>query len=215
MSKRRKELTPELVLRAYCVGAFPMATSRHGHVDWYSPDPRAVLPLAAGAFHVSRSLRRVVRQERFAMTHDRAFEAVVQGCAEPRADSDETWINDEIARVFVELHRQGWAHSIEAWSPATDDADRDNVAAPGWRLAGGLYGLAIGGAFFAESKFTRERDASKVCLVHLVEHLRRQGFTLLDVQLTNPHLEQFGVVEIPRDTYLRQLSAAVRACAHW
>lgn len=188
-------LTPELVVRAYCAGAFPMARGRAGRIDWFSPDPRAILPLEVGAFRVTRSLAKRVRRGLYKVTRDVACERVIRMCAEPRPYAEETWISPEIARVYTRLHGLGVAHSVEAWQ---DD-----------ELVGGLYGVALGGAFFGESMFSRATDASKVCLVHLVEHLRAQGFELLDVQFVNPHMAQFGVVEIPREEYLRRLEAAL------
>ena len=153
-----------------------------------------MLPL--DALHVRRSLAKALRRQAFGLRWDNAFDAVVAACAEPRGDGSGTWINPAIADVFGELHRQGLAHSVEAWA---DDA-----------LVGGLYGLSLGGAFFAESMFSRRPYASQACLVALVERMRAARHTLLDVQFTNPHLEQFGVVQLPRDEYLRRLDEALR-----
>lgn len=188
-------LTPEVILAAYRVGLFPMAVSRGGPVHWYDPDPRGILPL--DAFHCPHRLARTVRQGVFEMRVDTDFEAVMRGCAARRS----TWINADIVRVYTELHRQGYAHSIEAWK---ED-----------KLAGGLYGVAIGAAFMAESKFSRVRDASKVCVVALVERMRERGFELLDVQYWNPHIAQFGVTEIPRAEYRRRLAHAVARTAQF
>jgi len=202
------ELTPELLLRAYAAGAFPMARSRASkEVAFFSPDPRAVLPLrpdrgdGRGGFKVRRSLAKRVRNGPFEVTSDRAFERVIDACAQPRAYAEDTWINRPIREAFLALHAAGIAHSVEAW------ADGD--------LVGGLYGAAIGGAFFGESMFSAVRDASQVCLVRLVERLRVRGFALLDVQFTNPHLEQFGVQEIPREAYLERLQRAIATDATW
>ncbi len=181
-------LSPELVLRAYREGYFPMAESRHGEVHWYTSDPRAVIPL--DRFHVPRSLRQVLKRGEFAIAFDTAFPEVIRACA-ARA---ETWISDEVIAVYTALHRRGDAHSVEAWR--------------GPALAGGLYGVAIGAAFFGESMFSRESNASKVALVALVRHLRDRGFRLLDSQFMNEHMRQFGAVEIPRAWYLRQLADA-------
>lgn len=181
-------LTPELIVAAYCRGIFPMA-DEDGEIGWYSPDPRAVFPL--DAFHVPKSLAKTIRRGVFEVRFDTAFEAVMRGCAE----RDVTWISEDIVRSYVELHRLGLAHSVEAW--------RDG------KLVGGLYGVALGGAFMGESMFSRETDASKVCLVALVERLRERGFVLLDSQLATEHLARFGQLEIPRREYLRQLRAAL------
>src|SRR5690606_4325884 len=181
-------LTPDLLLYGYVRGVFPMADpDQDDALYWYAPDPRGVLPL--DGFLVSRNLRRPVRQGRFEVTTDRASEAVMRACAAPASGRETTWISPEIVEAYTALHRLGAAHSVECW--------RDGA------LVGGLYGVAIGGAFFGESMFHRERDASKVALVHLVRHLRAGGFTLLDVQFVTPHLAQFGAVEIPRPAYLR------------
>ena len=193
-----EELTPEGLVRAYCAGIFPMGDdTQTGVVRWYAPDPRGLLPLGRG-FHVPSSLARIVRQERFRVTADRAFDRVIAACA----DRERTWITPRIQRAYRALHRAGKAHSVEAW---TDEGE----------LAGGLYGVALGGAFFGESMFFRKSNASKVALVHLVRRLRRRGYRLLDTQYSNPHLEQFGAVEIPREEYQRRLARALRADVTW
>ncbi len=214
------ELTPQLVVQAYCAGAFPMADGRDGPLRWYSPDPRAVLPIDEQGLRVSQSLRRRVNSGRYAVTMDRAFDRVIHACAEPRERDPDTWISQPIIDVYGELHRGGLAHSVEAWlpgdsSPAPECSDSAEVDPKQDRLVGGLYGVALGGAFFGESMFHRSADASKVCLVALVEHLRQRGFSLLDVQFSNPHLEQFAVVEISRQAYLRRLEAALESGARW
>ena len=193
-------LTPDLLLAAYRVGAFPMADG-DGHVGWYAPDPRGVLPL--DGLHVSRSLAKAVRQRRFRVTADRAFEAVVRACAAPAPGRETTWISEEIVRAYTALHRLGHAHSVECW---TED---------GGRFAGGVYGVSMGGAFFGESMVALERDASKVALVWLVRRLRAGGYRLFDVQMTTPHTARLGAVEVPRAVYERRLAAALGARADW
>lgn len=185
----RDELTPELVLHAYRLGAFPMA-DEDGTIYWYSPDPRCILEL--GRFRVSSSLRQVIRRKTFAVRVDQAFDQVIRACAE-RAEG--TWISAEIMGAYSELHRRGHAHSVESW--------RDD------QLVGGLYGITIGGAFFGESMFYRVSDASKVALVALVDRLRERGFTLLDTQWSTPHLKRFGAVEISRREYSKRLERAL------
>lgn len=183
-------LTPELLLSAYASGIFPMGVE-DGTIAWFSPDPRAIIPL--DTFKASRSLRAVIRKGVYRVTVDRAFRQVISACA----DREEgTWITDEIKTAYARLHDLGFAHSVEAWRGAD--------------LVGGLYGVAIGGAYFGESMFHRATDASKVCLVTLVERLRARGYVLLDTQYVTPHLRRFGAVEIPRRTYLQQLRRAVR-----
>jgi leucyl/phenylalanyl-tRNA---protein transferase len=191
-ARHHGDFTPEIVLSAYRIGFFPMAQSRLGPISWYSPDPRAVIPLEA--FHPPRSLRTFLRRTHFSTTINGAFESVIQHCAEAR-ENDDTWISDEIIDVYTQLHRQGAAHSVETWDGDT--------------LLGGLYGLAIGGAFFGESMFSRAENASKSALVRLVGHLRQRGFVLLDSQIINDHIRQFGAVEIPREEYLDRLCAAI------
>jgi leucyl/phenylalanyl-tRNA---protein transferase len=183
------DLQPGTLLRAYRTGLFPMRLRARGPLAWWSPDPRGVIPL--DAMHVSRSLRRSCR--RFEIRVDTAFEAVVRACADPKRPHG--WIDEEFVAAYIALHRLGWAHSVEAWR-----ADQ---------LEGGLYGVAIGGLFAAESKFHRERDASKVALVGLVELMRAERATLLDVQWTTPHLESLGAIEVPRDEYLARLESAI------
>jgi leucyl/phenylalanyl-tRNA--protein transferase len=182
-----------LLLNAYATGWFPMAVEHEIH--WFSPDPRGVVPLES--FHVPRRLARVVRGGGFRIEIDRAFVEVMRACAADR-DSDDpgTWISDEIIASYTALHARGFAHSVEAWN--------------GDRLAGGLYGVAIGGAFFGESMFHHETNASKVAFVALIERLRARGFTLLDTQWVTPHLEQFGAIEVPRAAYLKRLQASLR-----
>lgn len=194
------ELTPDLLLRAYAVGIFPMAESRRDQeIHWIDPEVRGIIPL--GDFHVPRRLRRRVRGGDFAVTADRAFPEVIAGCAEPTDNRPDTWINPTIERLYRDLHELGFGHSVEVWQ--------------GGQLVGGLYGVALGGAFFGESMFSRVSDASKTALVHLVARLELGGFKLLDTQFTTPHLNQFGATEIRRDQYRHLLSEAVPAAAHF
>jgi leucyl/phenylalanyl-tRNA--protein transferase len=188
-------IDPVLLVGAYRQGVFPMAVE-DGAIVWFSPDPRGIIPIET--FHVSSRLARVVRRGTFTMRIDHDFEAVMRACAD-RGGRDSTWISEEIVESYVELARLGVAHSVEAWQDG--------------QLAGGLYGVHLGGAFFGESMFHRVTDASKVALVALVDRLRARGFTLLDTQWITPHLEQFGAVEIPRVEYLRRLEDAIaRPC---
>jgi leucyl/phenylalanyl-tRNA---protein transferase len=192
------ELTPQLLLSAYCQGIFPMA-HEDGRIYWYDPDPRAILPLEA--FHLSRSLARLVGKRPFTIRANTDFEEVMRACAAPGPGRGQTWISQEIIAAYTRLHRLGFAHSVEAWQNG--------------RLVGGLYGVAIGGLFAGESMFHHERDASKVALVHLVRGLRQRGFRLLDVQFMTDHLAQFGAVEIPRPVYKARLLRALRVPAHF
>jgi leucyl/phenylalanyl-tRNA--protein transferase len=181
-------IAPDLLLQGYRLGVFPMAVEGD-QIEWFSPDPRAILPL--DAFHVPHALRRLLRKKLFEITIDRAFAEVIAGCAK----REDTWINREIIESYTLLHKLGHAHSVEAWKQG--------------ELAGGLYGVAVGAAFFGESMFHRVTDASKVALVALVEHLRARKFALLDTQWLTPHLKQFGGIEISRSQYLRLLRRAV------
>ena len=201
-------LTPELLVRAYREGIFPMARSRHGPLEWFSPDPRGVLPL--DAFHIPHGLRKSLRRCAYRVTVDHAFEHVIHACAAPRPYTRDTWINDQIIETFIQLHANELAHSVEAW---TIPLERGSRSSP--ELVGGLYGVALGGAFFGESMFSTATNASKICLVHLVERLQRRGFTLLDTQFATPHLIQFGVIELGRDDYLKRLTKALRMEIAW
>jgi leucyl/phenylalanyl-tRNA--protein transferase len=183
-------LTPELLLAAYRHGYFPMPHPETEEIIWFNPDPRAVLPL--DGFHCSRSLRRSIRRSNFQVSIDKDFSGVMAGCAE----RSETWINQEITEAYERLHRHGAAHSLEIWQNG--------------ELVGGTYGVAIGGAFFAESKFHRVTDASKAALYFLVEHLRAKGFSLLEVQFITPHLRTLGAIQIPARDYEQRLQRAVR-----
>jgi leucyl/phenylalanyl-tRNA--protein transferase len=187
-------VTPELVLRAYRAGLFPMAERRDANrLYWLDPDRRGIQPL--DAFHLPRRLARTVLSGAFEVRCDSAFDAVLKGCAEPSEDRPETWINADIERLFGALHAMGYAHSVECWQ--------------GGKLVGGLYGVALGGAFFGESMFSRVRDASKVALVHLVVRLRLGGFALLDTQFVTDHLARFGAIEVSRLEYRRLLAEAI------
>jgi leucyl/phenylalanyl-tRNA--protein transferase len=188
-SRGKQTIDPELLLRAYALGWFPMGTGRRGRIEWFSPDPRGILPIQT--FHAPSRLRRVVRQSRFDVRIDTAFETVMRACAH----RDETWITEDILASYVSLHRLGFAHSVETWQDE--------------QLVGGLYGVAIGGAFFGESMFHTATDASKVALVALVERLQARGFVLLDTQWVTPHLAQFGGVEVARGDYLERLATAI------
>lgn len=200
MSRRSLEITPDLMLRAYRAGLFPMAETRRGErLYWLDPELRGVLPLEG--FHLPRRLLRTVLSEAFAITVDADFPAVIAACAATAPGREDTWINAEIERLFVELFRLGHAHSVETWQDG--------------RLVGGLYGVALGGAFFGESMFSRARDASKAALAHLVARLRIGGFRLLDTQFVTVHLAQFGATELRRDEYKAELARALAAPARW
>lgn len=188
-------LTPELVLRAYSAGIFPMAeTADDAEVFWVDPERRGILPL--NRFHVPKRLRRTLRRTPYQVRIDTAFDTVIAACAAPRPDHPDTWINEGIRDVYSQLHRQGHAHSVESWDGET--------------LVGGLYGVAINAVFFGESMFSRAPDASKIALVHLVERLRTGGYRLLDTQFVTDHLAQFGAVEISRASYHRMLAKALQ-----
>ncbi|MGI8603337.1 MAG: leucyl/phenylalanyl-tRNA--protein transferase [Verrucomicrobiales bacterium] len=191
MADRQPLLEPELLLRAYAAGVFPMAMDGGG-IGWFSPDPRGVVPLD-DSFHIPHGLRRTLRKKPFEIRFNTAFADVMRNCAARK----ETWIDDTIFKSYVRLHYLGHAHSVESWK----DGD----------LVGGLYGVAIGAAFFGESMFSRRAEASKVALVALVERLKKRRFFLLDTQWTTPHLRQFGAIDIPRREYLGRLRKALAA----
>ena len=200
MSRRSFEITPELMLRAYRAGLFPMAEARRGdRLYWLDPELRGVM--LPERFHIPRRLLRTALSGQFEVMADRDFPATIHACAASRPGREETWINGEIERLFVELHRQGFAHSMECWQ--------------GGVLVGGLYGVVIGGVFFGESMFSLARDASKVALAHLMARLRLGGFRLLDTQFVTSHLTQFGAEEIPRDAYKALLAGAIDANSVW
>jgi leucyl/phenylalanyl-tRNA--protein transferase len=188
------EITPEVLLKAYACGIFPMAESAEDTaLYWIEPEMRGVIPLQH--FHLSARLARTVRADRFTVTVNRDFEAVLEGCAAPKPGRGRTWINARIRNLYRQLHRRGHCHSVEVYDGA--------------KLAGGLYGVSLAGAFFGESMFHASRDASKVALVHLVARLRAGGFTLLDTQFVTDHLKTFGAIEIPREQYHKELEAAL------
>jgi leucyl/phenylalanyl-tRNA--protein transferase len=193
-------LTPNMLLAGYAQGLFPMGESRDDPtLYWVSPERRGILPL--DQFHLPRRLARTLRSGAFTVTSDTAFGAVMAGCAAPRPGREQTWINSEIFRLYGALFASGQAHSVECWQDG--------------ELAGGLYGVEIGAAFFGESMFSNVRDASKVALAHLVEKLRGGGFVLLDTQFITSHLAQFGAIEIPRADYLLLLHDAIARSAIW
>ncbi len=188
------EITPQVLLKAYAVGIFPMAESADDPgLYWIEPETRGILPL--DRFHLSRRLRRTVASDLFEVRIDHDFEAVISGCAAPAAGRQKTWINERIRRLYGDLFELGYCHTVECWKDG--------------QLVGGLYGIALGGAFFGESMFSRERDASKVALVHLVGRLRAGGFRLLDAQFPTSHLKQFGAIDIDRRHYQRLLDEAL------
>ncbi len=189
------EITPEVLLRAYACGIFPMAESADDpSLFWVEPEMRGVIPL--DGFRIASRLKRTVRSDAFAVTIDRAFKAVIAGCAAPQEGRDETWINKRIRDLYLGLHETGHCHSVEVWQDE--------------QLVGGLYGVSLGRAFFGESMFHRVRDASKVALVHLVARLIAGGFELLDTQYVTDHLRSFGALEIPRRRYSALLAKAIK-----
>jgi leucyl/phenylalanyl-tRNA--protein transferase len=194
------ELTPELIIRAYGAGIFPMAEdARSPDLFWVSPEHRGIMPL--DRFHISKSLRKTLRSHHFSVRVDSDFEAVIEGCATSGTDRGSTWINASIRRIYGELFRRGQVHTVEVWD--------------GPALVGGLYGLSLGGAFFGESMFHRVTDASKIAMAHLVERLNAGGYRLLDTQFVTDHLASLGGVEIPRAEYERRLGAALTETADY
>ena len=192
---KQLDITPDLLIRAYAAGVFPMAESRgRAKIFWVDPDWRGVIPL--DGLHVSRSLRKAIRRKHFDVRCDTAFCDMVRLCGEPAPDRPDTWINTEIEDSYTELFEHGFAHSVECWRKG--------------KLVGGLYGVSIGGAFFGESMVSREPDASKVALVHLVIRLRAGGYRLLDTQFLTDHLARMGATEIPRAAYHEQLADALQ-----
>ncbi len=192
------EITPQVLLRAYSIGMFPMAESADDpSLFWVDPEQRGVFPL--DGLIVSRSLAKLVRSDRFEIRVDHDFDAVISGCAGGGQERPKTWINERIRKLYLDLFQSGFAHTVEAWREG--------------RLVGGLYGVQIGGAFFGESMFHTERDASKVALVHLVARLRAAGAMLLDTQFVTPHLQSLGAIEIPRAAFHLQLDEALGCAA--
>ncbi|WP_455271936.1 leucyl/phenylalanyl-tRNA--protein transferase [Rhizobium herbae] len=191
---RQPDITPDLLLRAYSIGLFPMADSADDpELFWVEPELRGIIPL--DDFHVSKSLAKTIRRAPFDIRYDTAFEQVMEGCAAPAPDRPTTWINAKIRSLYATLHSMGHAHCVEAWE--------------GDELVGGLYGVSLGSAFFGESMFSRRTDASKICLVHLVQRLRKQGFVLLDTQFTTEHLKNFGAIDVPKARYEKMLARAI------
>ncbi|TWD57520.1 leucyl/phenylalanyl-tRNA--protein transferase [Agrobacterium vitis] len=191
---RNPSLTPELLLRAYSIGLFPMAESADDpEIFWVEPEVRGIIPL--NDFHISKSLAKTIRQKPFEIRFDTAFEQVLDKCAEPTPDRPSTWINQTIRDLYTTLFHMGHAHSVEAYE--------------GDELVGGLYGVSLGAAFFGESMFSRRSNASKISLVYLVERLKTQGFVLLDTQFTTDHLKTFGAIDIPKDVYETVLQSAM------
>lgn len=188
-------LTPALLINAYAQGVFPMSDDENDpDVYWVRPQRRGIIPL--DGFHVPKSLKKHMRKNPFEIAIDRDFEGVISGCAESKPGRETTWINHPIRKAYGELFKLGYCHTVEAW--------QEN------KLVGGLYGLALGQAFFGESMFSRATDASKICLVALVDHLKSHHFTLLDTQFVTPHLEHFGAIEISRRDYEQRLQAATQ-----
>lgn len=189
------EITPEILLNAYAIGVFPMAESADDpELFWVEPPMRGILPL--NEFHIPASLKKAMRKNPFEVRVDTAFQEVVDACAEPTSERESTWINDQIKSLYLELFEMGYCHSVECWK---DD-----------KLVGGLYGVSLGGAFFGESMFSRQTNASKIALVHLVHRMKLGRFSLLDTQFTTQHLERFGVKEIPKKDYGKLLKIAIR-----
>lgn len=194
--RRHPGVTPEILLRAYSIGLFPMAESADDpEIFWVEPEVRGLLPL--DSFHVSKSLAKTIRQKPFDIRFNSDFDGVIAACAEHTNGRPSTWINQTIRSLYSTLHHIGHAHSVEAWE--------------GGKLVGGLYGVSLGSAFFGESMFSRRTDASKICLVYLVERLQQRGFTLLDTQFTTEHLKTFGAIDMPKDDYAKILEKAMES----
>lgn len=208
------DLNLQDVLNAYANGLFPMADSAHDKTYWVDPPLRGQLSIYN--LHIPKRLKTKLKQYPYLVTHDKAFEEVITMCAASSKGRETTWINDEIRDIFIRLYYAGFAHSIECWRrpdeymhTAPEDIDEQDIEISNLELVGGTYGLALGGLFCAESKFHRSTDASKIALVHLAARLWKAGFTILDTQFTNPHLEQFGIYEIPKKKYLQSVKNVI------
>ena len=191
-------LTAETLVYAYASGVFPMAEET-GEILWYSPDPRAIIPIQS--YQPAKSLRPFINQKRFEIRIDTSFEQVMRNCALPRPTENETWISEEMIAAYTELHRMGLAHSVEAWQDG--------------KLVGGLYGVALGAAFFGESMFSFVSNSSKIAFHYLVQILREQNYQLLDSQIMNDNVLRYGAVDIPRSAYLRRLAKALKSTCHF
>ena len=191
-------LTAETLVYAYASGVFPMAEET-GEILWYSPDPRAIIPIQS--YQPAKSLRPFINQKRFEIRIDTSFEQVMRNCALPRPTENETWISEEMIAAYTELHRKGLAHSVEAWQDG--------------KLVGGLYGVALGAAFFGESMFSFVSNSSKIAFHYLVQILREQNYQLLDSQMMNDNVLRYGAVDIPRAAYLRRLAKALKSTCHF
>lgn len=189
----RNTLTAEQLLYGYASGVFPMAEGKRGRIYWYAPDPRAIIPIAT--YKPQKSLRPIINQKKFDIRFDTSFEQVMRHCAAPRTDDHNTWISEEIIGAYTQLHRMGYAHSVEAFENG--------------ELAGGLYGVALGGAFFGESMFYLRPNASKVAFYYLIEQLKQQQFELLDTQFINDNVQRYGAIEIPREHYMLLMEQAL------
>ena len=187
-------LTAEALVYAYASGVFPMAEET-GEILWYSPDPRAIIPI--DSYKSAKSLKPIINQKRFEIRVNTSFEQVMRNCALPRATEDETWISEELVQAYTSLHKMGLAHSVEAW--------QDGI------LVGGLYGVALGGAFFGESMFSLVSNSSKVAFHYLVQILREQNYSLLDSQFMNDNVLRYGAIEIPRSEYKKRLAKALKS----
>ncbi len=190
----RNTLTPEQLLYGYANGVFPMAEGKYGRIYWYAPDPRAIIPIEL--YKPQKSLRPVINQKKFNIRFNTCFEQVIHYCAAPRKEEDNTWISEDIIKAYTQLHRLGFAHSVEAF-------EEDE-------LAGGLYGVALGAAFFGESMFYLKPNASKVAFYYLIEQLKQQKFELLDTQFINDNVQRYGAVEISKEEYHLRLQNALR-----
>ena len=192
--------SPETIIKAYSIGVFPMAASHDSDdIYFFEPDMRGIIPLCPP--HIPKKLLKLVRQTSWTVSLDRDFRGVIEGCAEIWVERQESWINPEIKRLYLSLHKMGFAHSVEVWD--------------GQQLIGGLYGIHLGAAFFGESMFSRASNASKLALAHLMARLYYAGFTLLDAQFSNAHLLQFGLIEIPKDQFRIQLNDALQTRRNW
>jgi leucyl/phenylalanyl-tRNA--protein transferase len=191
-------LTAETLVYAYASGVFPMAEET-GEIFWYSPDPRAIIPIQS--YKPAKSLKPLINQKRFEIRIDTAFEQVMRNCALPRAAEAETWISEEIVQAYTELHKMGIAHSVEAWQ---DD-----------KLVGGLYGVSLGAAFFGESMFSLVSNSSKVAFHYLIQILREQKYELLDSQFMNDNVQRYGAINIPRTAYIKRLAKALKSTCHF